>query len=103
MHTLLKLRNARKVVSQLGAARPGMEVLVLSDLHTHHNVEPLAIAVDEAGASLNLMQIAGSARHGRQLSPVVAEAMQAADLVIALTGQRRPYRRAPAGDPPAWA
>ena len=38
-----------------------MEVLVLSDLHTHHNVEPLAIAVDEAGASLNLMQIAGSA------------------------------------------
>ena len=66
MHTLLKLRNARKVVSQLGAARPGMEVLVLSDLHTHHNVEPLAIAVDEAGASLNLMQIAGSARHGRR-------------------------------------
>ena len=53
-------------------------------------MEPLAIAVDEAGASLNLMQIAGSARHGRQLSPVVAEAMQAADLVIALTGPTPP-------------
>ncbi|CUJ52908.1 hypothetical protein IB257_01795 [Achromobacter sp. ACM03] len=85
MHTLLKLKNARKVVSQLGAAKPGMEVLVLYDLHTHHNVEPLAIAVDEAGAGLHLLQIAGSARHGRQLSPVVAQAMQAADLVIALT------------------
>ena len=57
MHTLLKLKNARKVVSQLGAARPGMEVLVLYDLYTGHNVEPLAIAVDEAGAGLNLLQL----------------------------------------------
>lgn len=85
MHTLLKLKNARKVVHQLGAAKPGMEVLVLYDLYTEHNVDALAIAVNEIGAGLHLLQIAGSASHGRQLSPVVAQAMKAADLVIALT------------------
>jgi leucyl aminopeptidase (aminopeptidase T) len=85
MNTLLKLKNARKVVHLMGAVKPGMEVLVLFDLFTEHNVAPLAIAINEAGAGLHLLQIEGSAKHGRQLSKVVAEAMKAADLVIALT------------------
>src|SRR5690606_15931341 len=85
MNTLLKLGNARKVVRQLGAAGPGMNVLVLYDFYTEHNVEPPAIAVQECGAQLHLLQIAGSRQHGRPFSEVVAQAMCAADLVIALT------------------
>jgi 2,5-dihydroxypyridine 5,6-dioxygenase len=83
--TLLKLKNARKVVALLGAAKPEHQVLVLSDHHTRHNVEPLAIALNEVGAAYHLMEIEGSARHGKQLSPIVAEAMKKADLVIGLT------------------
>lgn len=85
MNTLLKLANARKVVGLLGAARPESQVLVLYDLHTGHNVEPLAIALSEVGATFHLMQVEGTARHGRQLSGVTAAAMKAADLVIGLT------------------
>lgn len=84
MNTLLKLPNARKVVQLLGAARPGMNVLVLFDLYTEHNVQPLAIAVQEAGATLHLLQVAGSAHHGGAFTEVAAQAMCAADLVIAL-------------------
>lgn len=85
MNTLLKLNNARKVVRLLGNAQPGMNVLVLYDFYTQHNVEPLAIAVHEAGANVHLLQIEGGLSHGRQFSKIVAEAMRAADLVIALT------------------
>ena len=84
MNTLLKLPNARKVVHLLGAARPGMNVLVLYDLYTEHNVQPLAIAVQESGATLHMLQVAGSAHHGGGFTEVVAQAMCAADLVIAL-------------------
>ena len=85
MNTLLKLNNARKVVSLLGGARADSQVLVLYDLHTGHNVEPLAIALSEVGAAFHLMQIEGSSRHGTQLSPVAAAAMKASDLIIGLT------------------
>ncbi|MFA4913722.1 MAG: hypothetical protein WC590_08820 [Burkholderiaceae bacterium] len=85
MHTLLKLPNARKVVTQLGQVTPGMNVLVLYDYYTAHNVEPLSIALQEAGAQAHLLQIAGSAHHGTQFSEVVAQAMRASGLVIALT------------------
>src|SRR5690606_9020779 len=85
MHTLLKLPNARKVVTQLGQVKPGMEVLVLYDYYTAHNVEPLAIALQEAGAQAQLLQIAGSTHHGTQFSETVAQAMRASNLVIALT------------------
>lgn len=85
MNTLLKLKNARKVVTLLGGAGADSQVLVLYDLHTGHNVEPLAIALSEVGAVFHLMQIEGSSRHGKQLSPVAAAAMRASDLVIGLT------------------
>jgi len=48
-------------------------------------VEPLAIALHEAGAHAHLMQIEGSAHHGTQFSNIVAQAMRASGLVIALT------------------
>ena len=67
MNTLLKMKNARKVVTLLGGAQADSQVLVLYDLHTGHNVEPLAIALSEVGATFHLMQIEGSARHGKQL------------------------------------
>ena len=85
MNTLLKLDNARKVTHVLGGARQGMNVLVLYDFYTEHNVQPLAIALQECGATLHLLQIAGSRQHGGGFSEVVAQAMRAADLVIALT------------------
>lgn len=85
MHTLLKLPNARKVVRLLGQVTPGMDVVVLYDHFTAHNVEPLAIALQEAGANAHLLQIAGSTHHGTQFSNVVAQAMKASNLVIALT------------------
>lgn len=82
---LLKLRNARKVVRLLGQVTPDMEVLVLYDFHTEHNVQPLAIALNEAEASMHLLQIPGTSQHGGQFSPVVGAAMRASQLVIALT------------------
>ena len=85
MNTLLKLKNARKVVKLLGNAGSDSQVLVLYDLFTDHNVEALAIALSEAGAGVHLMQIEGSSRHGRQLSEITAQAMKASDLVIGLT------------------
>lgn len=85
MNTLLKLKNARKVVKLLGQAGPDSQILILYDLFTDHNVEALAIAVSEVGAAIHLMQVEGSSYHGRQLSPIAAEAMKAADLVIGLT------------------
>ncbi len=85
MNTLLKLDNARKVVRLLGNTQPGMNVLVLYDFYTEHNVQPLAIAVQECGAIAHLLQIPGSRQHGRQFSDIVAQSMRAADLVIALT------------------
>ncbi|MEO8839635.1 MAG: hypothetical protein ABI351_13100 [Herbaspirillum sp.] len=85
MNTLLKLDNARKVVRLLGNTRDGMNVLVLYDFYTEHNVEALAIAVSECHANPHLLQIEGSRRHGGQFSNIVAKAMCSADLVIALT------------------
>lgn len=85
MNTLLKLKNARKVVKLLGNAGPDSQVLVLYDLFTDHNVEALAIALSEVGAGVHLMQIEGSSQHGRQLSEIAAQAMKASDLVIGLT------------------
>jgi 2,5-dihydroxypyridine 5,6-dioxygenase len=85
MNTLLKLKNARKVVKLLGNAGPDSQVLVLYDLFTDHNVEALAIALSEVGAGVHLMQIEGSSRHGGGLSRIAAEAMKASDLVIGLT------------------
>jgi len=85
MNTLLKLKNARKVVKLLGNAGPDSQVLVLYDLFTDHNVEALAIALSEVGAGVHLMQIEGSSRHGGGLSRITADAMKASDLVIGLT------------------
>jgi len=85
VHILRKLRNARRVVSLLGAAQPGMNILVLSDLHNTTNVDPLMIAANEAGASTTLMQITEAGHHGGQLPKTVAAAMAAADLVIGAT------------------
>ena len=84
-HTLLKLRNARRVLSLLGGAGRGTQVLVLSDLYTSHNVEPLLIAADEIGASTTLMQMTEPGNHGGQLPRTVAAAMAVSDLVIGAT------------------
>jgi len=84
-HTLLKLRNARRVVSLLGAVQRGMNILIVYDLYTTHNVEPLLLATNEAGASTTLMQITEPGNHGGQLPRTVAAAMSVADLVIGAT------------------
>lgn len=85
MNTLLKLANARKVVRKLGAADASTKVLVIYDLYTQHNVEPLAIALNEIGAPLHLLQVTGSAVHGVQLSDITAAAMKEADLIVGMT------------------
>lgn len=79
----MKLPNARKVVRLLGQAAPGMEVLVLHDPSTAANAAALEIAVTEAGASLTMMQTMPGGHHGRELSPPVAAAMKASELIIA--------------------
>jgi leucyl aminopeptidase (aminopeptidase T) len=84
-HTLLKLKNARRVVSLLGGVQPGMNVLILCDLYTTNNVEPLMIAAHEAGACTTMMQMTQAGNHGGQLPGMVASAMAAADLVIGAT------------------
>jgi leucyl aminopeptidase (aminopeptidase T) len=94
MHTLLKLKNARKVVQLLGSAGADSQVLVLYDLFTERNVEPLAIALNEVGARAHLMRVEGTARHGRQLSEIAAAAMRASDLVIGLTRANIAHTRA---------
>jgi len=85
MQNIQKMRNARKVVQLLGAVEPNTQVLIIYDPKTEHNVEPLAIAVEEAGGALNAMMVLPGGGHGADLSPVVAAAMRAADLVIGIT------------------
>ena len=84
---LMKLPNARKVVQLLGGAKAGTDVLIVYDPFTATNMEPLAIAVTEAGGSLTMMQMMPGGHHGSQLPPTVAMAMKASDLVIAPTRQ----------------
>ncbi|MDA1309461.1 MAG: hypothetical protein O2985_07640, partial [Proteobacteria bacterium] len=71
-----------------------MEILILHDPLTTANVEPLAIAADEVGARVTTMQMTPSKYHGKQLSPVVGEAMKAADLVIGLAYQNIAHTQA---------
>lgn len=82
-----KLSNASKVVGLLGGAREGTEILILHDIHTRKNVEPLVAAATAVGASYNIMEMLAGGHHGRQLSPAVAAAMKASELVIAPTRQ----------------
>jgi 2,5-dihydroxypyridine 5,6-dioxygenase len=82
---LMKLPNARKVVQLLGGTRAGTDVLIVYDPFTATNTEPLAIAVTEVGGSLTMMQMMPGGHHGSQLTPTVAMAMKASELVIAPT------------------
>ena len=92
--TLMKMSAARKAVQLLGGAEKDMEVLILHDPLTTANVEPLAIAADEVDARVTTMQMTPSKYHGKQLSPVVGEAMKAADLVFGLTYQNIAHTQA---------
>jgi len=92
--TLMKMSAARKAVQLLGGAEKDMEVLILHDPLTIANVEPLAIAADEVDARVTTMQMTPSKYHGKQLSPVVGEAMKAADLVFGLTYQNIAHTQA---------
>jgi leucyl aminopeptidase (aminopeptidase T) len=92
--TIMKMSAARKAVQLLGGAEKDMEVLILHDPLTIANVEPLAIAADEVGARVITMQMTPSKYHGKQLSPVVGEAMKAADLVIGLAYQNIAHTQA---------
>ena len=92
--TLMKMSAARKAVQLLGGAEMDMEVLILHDPLTTANVEPLAIAADEVDARVTTMQMTPSKYHGKQLSPVIGEAMKAADLVIGLTYQNIAHTQA---------
>jgi 2,5-dihydroxypyridine 5,6-dioxygenase len=92
--TLMKMSAARKAVQLLGGAEKDMEVLILHDPLTTANVEPLAIAADEVGARVTTMQMTPSKYHGKQLSPVVGEAMKATDLVIGLAYQNIAHTQA---------
>jgi leucyl aminopeptidase (aminopeptidase T) len=83
--TATRRANARKVVSLLGAARPGMNILLLHDQYTRANVDVLLAAIGEAEASAHQLAITGPASHGGAFSEIVAAAMAASDLVIALT------------------
>ena len=92
--TLMKMSAARKAVQLLGGAEKDMEVLILHDPLTTANVEPLAIGADEVGARVTTMQMTPSKYHGKQLSPVVGEAMKATDLVIGLAYQNIAHTQA---------
>lgn len=92
--TLLKMPSARKVVRLLGAAGEGTEVLILHDAFAARNAEPLALAADEVGASLSVMEIMPGGHHGSQLSPVAAAAMHAAELIIAPARQNIAHTQA---------
>ncbi|MBH67234.1 MAG: hypothetical protein CMM58_02660, partial [Rhodospirillaceae bacterium] len=92
--TLMKMSAARKAVQLLGGAEKDTEVLILHDPLTTANVEPLAIAADEVDARVTTMQMTPSKYHGKQLSPVIGEAMKAADLVIGLTYQNIAHTQA---------
>ena len=92
--TLMKMSGARKAVQLLGGVEKDMEVLILHDPLTTANVEPLAIAANEVDARVTTMQMTPSKFHGKQLSPVIGEAMKAADLVIGLTYQNIAHTQA---------
>ena len=92
--TLMKMPAARKAVQLLGMVEQGTEVLILHDPFTAHNVEPLAIAADEAGANVTVMQMMPGRGHGQQLSAIVGEAFKAADIVFGLARQNIAHTQA---------
>lgn len=92
--TLMKMPAARKAVQLLGMVEKGTEVLILHDPFTAHNVEPLAIAADEVGANITVLQMMPGRGHGQQLSEIVGQALKAADVVFGLARQNIAHTQA---------
>lgn len=92
--TLMKMPAARKAVQLLGMVEKGTEVLILHDPFTTHNVEALAIAADEVGANVTVLQMMPGRSHGQQLSAIVGEAFKAADIVFGLARQNVAHTQA---------
>ncbi|MCL4369912.1 MAG: hypothetical protein M1380_03260 [Chloroflexi bacterium] len=82
MRSMLMTRAARTLVD-LSGVKPGEHLLVLTDTEKFSIGQLVAGVGHEAGARVTFMVQPAGKIHGEELSPVVAAAMKAADVVIA--------------------
>ncbi len=82
MRSMLMTRAARTLV-ELSGVKPGENLLVLTDTEKFSIGQLVAGVGHEAGAKVTFMVQPAGKIHGEELSPVVAAAMKAADVVIA--------------------
>lgn len=88
VHVLEKLpmmRSVAKILDQCLALKAGEQLLVLTDSNKLDIGRLFALAGEERGAETIFMSISPRTRHGDELPSVVAEAMRAADVIVAPT------------------
>ena len=78
-------RGAQRLVEHCAAVRAGEHVLVLCDPGTRAVAEHIADAARQAGAGVELAEIAPLRNHGQEPPPAAGEAMRAADVVFGAT------------------
>lgn len=76
------MRTAKMLVEHCVALRPGENVLVIGDTKTAALADVLADAAREAGGDVVLAIMAPRAQHGNDPPPVLAAAMQEADVML---------------------
>ncbi len=82
MRSVEMMRTARMVVGECAAVRPGEQVAVVADTETVPIAEVLAQAAHAVGAEVVVCIMTPREQHGNEPPPVLAAAMQAADVIL---------------------
>lgn len=79
------MRSVGNILDSCLAIKPKEQLLVLTDTENVSVGNLFALAGEERGAETILMIIKPRTRHGEELPKVIAEAMRAADAIVAPT------------------
>lgn len=85
LESLPMMRSVANILDGCLALRRGEQLLVLTDTENLPISRLFALAGEERGAETILLVMAPRTRHGEELPKVVAEAMKAADAIVAPT------------------
>ncbi len=79
------MRSVGTILDQCLALKRGEQLLVITDTNKVHIGELFALAGEERGAETILLVMTPRGRHGEELPSIVADAMKAADAIVAPT------------------
>ncbi|MCG8446485.1 MAG: hypothetical protein MI753_12310, partial [Hyphomicrobiales bacterium] len=79
------MRSVGNILDQCLALKKGEQLLVITDTNKLAIGQLFALAGEERGAETILLVTTPRSRHGEELPPVVADAMRAADAIVAPT------------------